>query len=313
MKRFLVISLTTLLPMVLIASLAMLVSCEKKDPVADKTFQPTKLEPLLGKSLRVGSHNMLFEYTEPTVDAQKWVNRLEAIKDLYTRCPVDIIGTQEILGWQCDQLVAWGPYKQFGTTSQHGDEGAAGAEDEHESIFYLRSRIEPLDSGKFWFSKTPSVPSYSWDANHTRMGNWGKFRLKDSGQEFYMVNCHMHVDAPLARVHSGEILLSLIDSFDASLPVIYTGDYNCDVNSEPVRKLTESGFLFDSRALAGKNIFGPVGSLHSFNTAKTPLRRIDHVIVNEKVTVDSYRIVDDELKTGKFTSDHMPVLVDMTF
>lgn len=299
--------------MMLAASLAIAVSCGGKDPVVDRTFHPTELEPLSGKSLRVATHNLLFEYTEPAVEAKKWANRLEAVKDLYTRCPVDIIGTQEILGWQCRQLVEWGPYRQLGVTSQHGDGGEAGMNDEHESIFYLRTRIEPLDSGMFWFSKTPETPSWSWDANHTRMCNWGKFRLKDSGKEFYLVNCHMHVDAPLSRVHSGEMLLGLLDGFDRSLPVIYTGDYNCDVTSEPVRKLTESGFLYDSRALAGKNVYGPVGSLHSFNTAKTPLRRIDHVIVNDKVTVDSYRIVDDELTTGKFTSDHMPVLVDITF
>lgn len=277
---------------------------------SEGTANKTTLPALEGKSIRIVSHNLLFEYTMPQQENRRWSNRVKEVKRLYSACNFDIIGTQEALGFQVNQLLESGEFAKIGINQMGKEEGL---KDENEAIFYRKSRFEVLESGNFWYSKTPDVPaSWSWDADHTRMCTWGKFKEKSTGVIFYVFNSHFHYNAVQSRNESAKMLLERVRSVAGNYPVFCTGDLNATVDTEAIQTLVNSGVVFDSRERAAV-VNGPTGSYHGFNLSIKPTSRIDHVLVTDDITVDHYCIIDEELTTGHFLSDHLPVVVDVTF
>lgn len=276
----------------------------------------TTMPALTGKEIRVATHNMLFEYANrvPEQSERRWKSRKPNLKDLYTRCKVDIIGSQEILGWQGLEFMEATGYAAVGVNQIGFPEGTPKAmKCEYERIFYRPERFSVLQEGHFWFSENPDIPQqYSWDATHTRMCTWAKFQERATGVAFYVFNSHLHYDAMRSRLESAKLLLDRVKKIAGDAPVILTGDFNGVITSEAISLIDNSGIVFDSRKLAGENVKGPATSFHGFNPVLRENFIIDHIFVSCDVKVNSYIIVDDEIQTGKYTSDHFPVFVDIT-
>lgn len=267
------------------------------------------LPPLSGDSIRIASYNLLFEKTVPAVNSQKWVSRRVQVERLFRACHLDIVGTQEALTRQVNDLLSALPdYARLGTDLW----GSFSAGNENEALFYNRQRLSVLESGEFWYSTTPDkAGSYSWGATYPRMCIWGKFREKSTGKVFFVFNSHFHVDFPQSRLESAKLLLSYaLKQVSDGYPVICTGDFNSDDRSPALQVLLDSGCLFDARKLSTFRS-GTSGTYHGFDLTKEPWAELDHVFVSKGISVGPYYVVDEELRTGQFGSDHLPVITDV--
>ena len=92
-----------------------------------------------------------------------------------------------------------------------------------------------------------------------------------------------------------------------------TGDLNCTDGDAPIDAiLTDTRKKFqDARAMVSRPE-GPKGTSHGFKTT-TPTRRIDWIFVSGNAKASAYRVIDDQLKTQAWESDHLPVMFTFSF
>lgn len=100
-------------------------------------------------------------YNNPADGEHAWPLRKERVASLLRFHQADLIGMQEVLQGQLEDLRALLPeYAWVGVGRDDGKNAG-----EFSPIFYRASRFEVLDSGTFWLSETPElVASKSWDA-----------------------------------------------------------------------------------------------------------------------------------------------------
>lgn len=270
------------------------------------------LAPAMAKSrIKVMSYNMLFEHNKPAQAERQWASRLPNLVKGIRREKPDIIGSQEIQTFQVRQFVGESGYGWVGNDIVCGDREHPTAE--NEAIFYRKDRLEPLESGMIWFSETPQKPgTYSWGMGYPRACTWAKFRVKATGETFYILNSHFYVDKDKeeARMNAARLIVGKIREAAGCIPVICTGDLNNTIESRPIQAILSGGGLRDAYSAAEKRK-GPAGSFHGFNLAKAPTDRIDHILVSGGIRVRKYEIIDRQLRTGKFESDHLPVCAEI--
>jgi len=171
--------------------------------------------------LRVMSFNIRFGSANDGPNA--WPNRRDLLFETIRKFSPDLLGTQETLGFQRDDLAAALPGY---------DVLAAGRDDGHEkgemmALFYRKDRFEKLAGGHFWLSETPDQPgSKSWDSSLPRMVTWVKLRdKKEPGTKpIAFFNTHFDHRGVKARAESARVIQSQIQSFAKDCRVILTGD-----------------------------------------------------------------------------------------
>ena len=89
----------------------------------------------------------------------------------------DVIGTQEAVNYQRDYLIGETGYSWFGTGRDGGDAG------EGSWIFYKSDKytLDATNSGNFWLSTTPTVPS-SFGGAYNRICTYVRLVEKATGQ-----------------------------------------------------------------------------------------------------------------------------------
>lgn len=162
-------------------------------------------------------------------DAQKgrtWDRRLPSVAKAVEIGAAHVVGTQEGLGWQVDELAAaLGPsWRRVGG----GRVGDASDDDETASILYDGGAVELLATGDYWLSATPERSSKAWGAALPRVVTWATFRRRDGGGErFSVVNAHFDHASVEARTRSASLVRD--DSaarFARDAVVFLTGDFN---------------------------------------------------------------------------------------
>jgi len=103
--------------------------------------------------------------------------RLKVLKVIEIAGWPAVLGTQEGLAWQLDDLVGLlGPsYRRVGA----GRLGDGSDSDEHAAILFDSARLELVDSTDFWLSETPSEKaSIAWGAALPRVATHAMFRRR---------------------------------------------------------------------------------------------------------------------------------------
>lgn len=142
-----------------------------------------------------------------------------------------VVGTQEGLGWQVDELVALlGPsWRRVGG----GRVGDGSDDDETASILYDSASVALVATGDYWLSETPAVSSTSWGAALPRVATWATF-AGGGGERFAVVNCHFDHASSDARTRSaGLVAADSARRFDADDVVFLTGDFNAVAPASP--------------------------------------------------------------------------------
>jgi endonuclease/exonuclease/phosphatase family metal-dependent hydrolase len=257
-----------------------------------------------GDPLHVMSFNI--RYGTANDGENHWSLRRELLFDVLRERDADLVGLQEALAFQIDEIGAAVPaYAAIGV----GRDDAAGV-GEFSAILFRRSRFRVADAGTFWFSDTPGVPaSKSWGNSITRICTWARFVDRD-GRGLYLFNVHLDHQSQPSRERSVALLRERIDTraFPAD-PVVVTGDFNAGERNPALRPLVANGdpaspFVDAYRVLHPDETVA--GTFTDFRIGNTAGEKIDYVLVQPGAEVISAEIIRTS-RGGRYPSDHFPV------
>jgi endonuclease/exonuclease/phosphatase family metal-dependent hydrolase len=256
------------------------------------------------QQLIVGSFNI--RYDNPGDTGNLWVNRSPVCASLIRFHGFDILGTQEGLKHQLDDLQKQLPeYEYFGIGRDDG-----GSKGEHSAIFIRKERFKVLDKGDFWLSETPEKPGPGWDANLNRICSWLKLEDRKLKKTYYIFNVHYDHQGVKARVESSKLILQKIRTIAGDKEVILTGDFNGNHQSEWYLEIEKSEKLKDV-LFQTTNAYRNTGSFNAFKQKNPSKDVIDHIFVSKRFKVKRYGILTDTYH-GKYPSDHYPVLAELS-
>ena len=254
----------------------------------------------ISQPLIVGTFNIRYDNLRDS--GNLWKDRAPVVASLIRFHEFDIVGTQEGLKHQLDDIKnALPEYSYYGKGRDDGQ-----SKGEHSVIFYRKDKFSVIDSGDFWLSQTPEKPGPGWDARLNRICSWVKLRAKQGGKTFYVFNVHYDHQGLQARVESSKLTLEKIQKIAGKQPVIFTGDFNGNHQSEWYLYLKKSQVLKDALDLAPHPYINN-GSFNSFGANNATKDIIDHIFISSHFSVRKYGILTDTYH-GKFPSDHFPVL-----
>ena len=245
-----------------------------------------------------------------------WTNRREQLFDLLRAEKPDLIGLQEALRFQIDEILAAVPgYASVGVGRDDGK--AAG---EMSAILFRASRFHVAESGTFWFSDTPETPgSMHWGNRITRICTWARFVDRD-GASFVHYNVHLDHQSQPSREKSTLLLRERIAARKtAGEPVIVTGDFNAGEQNPALQGLvtlpghtTAAPAPFVDTFRARHPDATEVGSFSGFLFGSTRGEKIDYVLVEPGTEVLDAGIVRAS-RNDRYPSDHFPVTARIRF
>ena len=269
-----------------------------------------------GTGLEVSMMTFNIRYGTANDGENRWENRRELVFDVIRKHDPDVIGLQEALGFQIDQICKALPgYAKIGVGRDDGK-----SKGEYSAILYRSDRFEVEQGGTFWLSDTPEAPgSITWGNACTRICTWARFVEKKSGRAFYHYNLHLdHVSQP-SREKSMVLLVERIGKRQHADPFVVTGDFNAGENNPAIL------FLKGKTTVPGKdkaNIENPlpmvdtfrvlhpdandVGTFHDFAGADTG-GKIDYILTTTDVHVLDAEILHNNAE-DRYPSDHFPVV-----
>ena len=251
-------------------------------------------------SLSVMTFNM--RYDNPEDGQNNWRFRRERIAGVIKAQEVDVLGTQELLSNQFNDLSGLlTGYQGVGVGRLDGAESG-----EYCAVFFRKDRFTLLDSGTFWLSETPEVGSLGWDGACERIATWVVLRDRD-GRELFFIDTHLDHVGQVARDEGVSLLMKRIETLSGGRPVILTGDFNSEPGSSVVAHVQKDGVLRDAKAIAAQRS-GTDWSFSDFGQipeAERPL--LDYIFVSGDIEAVRYEVLPDTFDGG-YVSDHAPVM-----
>ncbi|MDR2467018.1 MAG: endonuclease/exonuclease/phosphatase family protein [Prevotellaceae bacterium] len=268
------------------------------------------------KELNIMTFNI--RYDNPADAPNAWTNRREHVARTILRHNIDIVGFQEVLNGQLNDLKALLPeYDCFGVGRTDGAEAG-----EYCPVFYKRSRFKLEDSACFWLSETPDAPgSKGWDAACERIVTCTRLSDADanadadadadaSRRQILFVNTHLDHVGAVARKESVALLLRKIGEMRKGAPVILVGDFNAPPDNEII-----SGFTRASDTLRLTHVLqsaalktGAAWTFHAFGALPEEQRSlIDYIFADPQFETLSHNVLPASTDNGVFLSDHCAV------
>ncbi len=251
-------------------------------------------------------------YDTPKDGENRWPKRTGLVFGTIRKMAADLLGVQEVLANQFDELKAALPeYEAVGVGRNDGKRDG-----EFAPIFFRAKRFEKLADGTFWLSETPDkIGSLGWDANIPRIATWVRLKDRTHGKTLLFVNTHFDHLGVRARLESARLLRSRIEAMRETEPVIVVGDFNTDEDSDAYGILlgTEPDGLrlVDSYRAAHLERLPDEASFNGFE-GKRAGSRIDWILhTSELKTLTSEIVRDAEGK--RYPSDHFPVAAELSY
>jgi endonuclease/exonuclease/phosphatase family metal-dependent hydrolase len=253
--------------------------------------------------LQVMSYNI--KYANENDGENSWSNRKDDLAAQLRFYEPHIFGVQEALQSQLEFLKKEldDEYEFFGKGRDDG-----GQKGEFSALFFKTEALQLLEQGTFWLSSTPETPGKGWDAAYPRVCTYGRFKVKNSGKEFWVFNTHFDHVGEEARRQSVRLIHNKISEVNKEeLPVVLMGDLNLEPDSEEVKYL--ASHYRDSKKHA-KHTFGPQGTFNAYEFHKPVATRIDYIFTGGDVQVNKYAVLSDS-RDLRYFSDHLPVMVEL--
>ncbi len=271
--------------------------------IHDKIFAPSVIADFKEKdenAVRVMSFNIRYGDLG-TLTAE---DRHGMIEETIRKGHPDSVGLQEAttewMAYLTDALSDEYAYVGVGR-----DDGVSAGE--HSAIFYLKDKYTAVDSGNFWLSETPDVPSLGWDAACNRICTWVVLENNETGEKYVHINTHFDVDGREAVKNSVDMVLAKADEY-SDLPVVFTADMNTAEGSQEYNRMTAEGCLVDTKMIADDTM--DYLTYHD----RMPITHwdsvIDFVMVNENFDALVYKVVTAGID-GNYVSDHFPIYADL--
>lgn len=236
-----------------------------------------------------------------------WPNRVDSVIKTIRQSEAVIIGTQELSLSMIIDL-----QKKLTEYNWVGEGRRGGLNDELSAVFYRKDIFKVIDSGTFWLSENPEIPgSQSWDSSLPRICTWAKLKHVE-GKEVYFFNTHLDHISFDARLNGLKVIVEkiLLKEKENRLPVILTGDFNVDPDSEEIEYLKNIknhnliiNSVYDECLSRINGIFGC--TFHDFKGGKVG-KPIDYIFVSSDIKIKDLFINRNRIN-GRYPSDHYPV------
>lgn len=231
-------------------------------------------------------------------------NRKERFARLLQAEKPAILGVQEALFHQVEFLETNFPnYQRIGVGRDDGKQAG-----EYVAIFFDKQIFQLLNSGHFWLSETPEIPSKGWDGKCcNRISTW--VQLQHKNHVFFVFNTHFDHEGKEAQKQSAALILQKIKEIvgKSESEVILMGDFNITPENQGI--LTIKKELRDTYQ-PYKNI--PKGTFTGFKLDKIPDVRIDYIFISNGLKSEKFQIIDKKID-GLYPSDHFPVKTRISF
>ena len=258
-------------------------------------------------NVRWATFNMRLD--TPADSLNNWKYRKERVAQYIQDMKLDVVGTQEVLQNQFNDLSSLLPdFKGVGVARDDGKETG-----EYSAVFYRKSVFDALDSGTFWLAENPdSVGMMGWDAACIRVATWAKLQHKATGKIVMAVNTHFDHVGKVARRESALLIIRKIKEIVGDRPAVLTGDFNVTDQSEAYNTIVSNEFvLLDAHKVAEK-VGGVSYTFHDFDRREMEKRsKIDFVFVTPQIKVLQSEVTQ-EVKEA-LLSDHNPQWTELEF
>jgi endonuclease/exonuclease/phosphatase family metal-dependent hydrolase len=236
----------------------------------------------------------------------EWSQRKEMLFEVVRDQNADIIGLQEALDFQIDEITTAVP--AYATVGVGRDDGRSSGE--FAAVLFRKDRFRVAEAGTFWFSDTPGVPqSRSWGNNITRICTWARLVDRD-GRAFYAFNVHLDHQSQPSRERSTQLLRERIDARSvATDPVVITGDFNVG-EKNPALATLRGPFVDTFRVVHPEE--QTVGTFTAFKFDNTAGEKIDYILVQPGTEVVHADIIRFH-REHRYPSDHFPVVARVRF
>ncbi|HOC67715.1 MAG TPA: endonuclease/exonuclease/phosphatase family protein [Candidatus Hydrogenedentes bacterium] len=264
--------------------------------------------------IRVLTYNVLCRVCVKE-DYDPWDTRVEHLRGLVEHYAPDLIGSQELGGWQDIQeylpegdvygivTFCFGPWTYADS-----------------ALFYRKSRYEVLDSGQFWLSPNPKLPfGFGWlKLSAPRYLTWVCLRDRDTGFTFLFLNSHLD-NNPLNKENSAPLIFKTFGPHAAQMPMIFTGDFNTNPTTdryEVLRKGDGEDVVFHNSAdIAARRVqrLGSTGDGTEFTAFE---HTIDHIFLAGPAKKEVLNWVVNNNVYGpeqRSPSDHPAIFAEVRF
>jgi endonuclease/exonuclease/phosphatase family metal-dependent hydrolase len=210
----------------------------------------------------------------------------------------DILGVQEAYVnpiWLLSKRLKLSWYGRGRNDGLHGGE--------HSAILFNSTKFAPLDTGTFWISKTPKIPSKFGEEKNYRVTSWLLLKDLRTKVKFYVYCTHWGL-TPGFEQFAGNLHLKVFNRTSPWIPIIFMGDTNM-VRYLPWYSIITTR-LDDSSEKCR--------TLKNSSDCQLPdtHRQIDFIFGSSSINVWGYRVPDDvRPSNGRRYSDHNPVVVDV--
>lgn len=255
----------------------------------------------------VATYNIRYDAAGDLTTGNSWNQRKDALFELIKRHDFDIFGTQEGMFKQMVDV------KNYLSDYDYISYPYGGKNDHHQNaIVYKRELFKVEDTGVFWLSETPHIPSIGWDATDRRICLWTKFKHIPSGKSFYYFNAHFYWQNHEAKRQSGALIAKMIKKIAGNDPVVCVGDFNSTSETPQLTDLKEllnDAFDFSINGREGEEMTNLGGG----NFQNPLIDRIDYIMVSKSITVSDYKVYSDQYADSRYPSDHLPVSCIISF
>jgi endonuclease/exonuclease/phosphatase family metal-dependent hydrolase len=236
-----------------------------------------------------------------------WSRRIDFFFDTVTRFDADLIGFQEVLANQYDEIAK--RLTGYGFSGGARDDGKR--KGEWSMVVYRTQRFEAVGQGDFWLSETPTIAgSKSWDAALTRICSWVRLREKATGRELVFANTHFDHKGVVARQEASRVLSKQLSEIARGVPAILVGDFNINEDNPAYAVLVRPDTPGAIRWIDAYRTVHPQRrpDESSFNGFKGEIMgsRIDFIFHTSHFAATASEI-DRTSRDGRFPSDHYPV------
>lgn len=248
--------------------------------------------------IRFMTFNIRFDAVADAPGGNRWRDRLDSVRETIARSGPDIVGFQEALRTQLDDLVEAMP-----THRGVGKPRDVGETAEYVPLFFDASRFTLEEQGDFWLSPTPEAEgSLGWDTGVTRHCTWVRLEDRASGLRFAVFNTHLDRWGHLARLEATKLIIQRI-GLAPHLPAVILGDFNAEEDSEALSLLKAAGFRDTFRQIHPTAT--DVQTIHHYSDVSGS-RKIDYIMCDRHWDVVEADIIRQEA-CGRLPSDHYPV------
>jgi endonuclease/exonuclease/phosphatase family metal-dependent hydrolase len=256
-------------------------------------FAQPELHKAISYNIRYDGHSDL---------APDWTERKTPIVDQIQNERPTIIGVQEVLKNQLDDLS--GALPSFRVIGVGRDDGKAAGE--FAPILFDTTRYQSLQSGTFWLSPTPDVPSKGWDAALNRICTYALLQSKYNGKKLWILNTHFDHIGKEARQYSAQLLIEKFAEFTqiVNAPMLLLGDFNAEPDS-PVYLLLKASFQDLSCSKRHRELCSEP-TFNAFTLKAADDKIIDYFFGSPSVVSLQFNVLKKPFERS-YPSDHFPI------